>query len=79
MGYPNQQQGDKIPRESRIMSVLDSLEGMMCLRGEERVAESEALVALEDCSGRQFDPDLIERIVPLIKSKPPKFLRSVDG
>jgi response regulator RpfG family c-di-GMP phosphodiesterase len=80
MGYPNQQQGEEIPAASRIVSVLDSMEGMLSL-GEKRHGAllSETLEALEDCSGRQFDPYLIEKIVPLIRSKPPKFLTCLES
>ncbi|MDR3076846.1 MAG: diguanylate cyclase [Synergistaceae bacterium] len=78
MGYPNQQAGQDIPLESRIISVFDSLEGMLCLRGDSRVTVNEALDALEGSSGRHFDPGLIERIVPLIRNKPPQFLRNLE-
>ena len=76
MGYPNQQRGNKIPRESRIISIFDSLESMICLSRDRGFAVDDALTALESCAGNKFDPDLIERTVPLIRKEPPNFLRN---
>jgi diguanylate cyclase (GGDEF)-like protein/PAS domain S-box-containing protein len=79
MGYPNQQQGEEIPAVSRIVSIFDSLEGMLCLNGEHRFSPGEALEALEACAGRQFDPNLIGRIIPRVRSNPPKFLNDTES
>jgi diguanylate cyclase (GGDEF)-like protein/PAS domain S-box-containing protein len=79
MGYPNQQRGDEIPMISRIVSILDSLEGMLSLNGGTgRFSLDRALDTIQACSGRQFDPALTAAIVSRIRSNTPKFLTNVE-
>ncbi|MDR1966078.1 MAG: diguanylate cyclase, partial [Synergistaceae bacterium] len=78
MGYPNQQSGRDIPAASRLVSIFDSLEGMLCLPPKsERLSPEGALASLEACAGRQFDPNMVERVVALIRQDPPKFMTDV--
>jgi diguanylate cyclase (GGDEF)-like protein/PAS domain S-box-containing protein len=77
MGYPNQQRGREIPLESRIISIFDSLEGMLCMNGG--ISERDALSSLEGCAGRQFDPELIGMIIPAIREKPPQFIKNMEN
>jgi diguanylate cyclase (GGDEF)-like protein len=79
MGYPNQQSGHEIPAASRIVSIFDSMEGMLCFNGEGQFNIDYALGALEGSSGKQFDPDLIGKIIPGIKKNPPKFLKNMES
>jgi diguanylate cyclase (GGDEF)-like protein/PAS domain S-box-containing protein len=79
MGYPNQQRGSEIPPESRIISIFDSLEGMFCLRGGDRMRPRDILASLEASAGRQFDPDLIWLIIPAIRDNPPNFFKNMES
>lgn len=79
MGYPNQQGGDEIPRESMIVSVLDCLEGMVSQYGYGNAGIAETIAALEGCAGRQFNPALVEHTVRIIRNEPPKLLSNMES
>ena len=68
-GYPNGLRGDDIPLISRIICVADSLDAMnsnRCYR--QRLSKEIIINELEKNKGRQFDPDIAERTLKLIKN-----------
>ena len=60
-GYPDGLKGREIPVGSRILSVADAFNAITSERIH-RSAKSckEALTEIENCSGAQFDPDVVE-------------------
>ncbi len=79
-GYPNQLKGEAIPHSSRLVSIVDALEGMTSLRlKEERLPLQKAVEAIEASAGRQFDPVLVKEIAGHLRRKPPKFVSDLEG
>jgi diguanylate cyclase (GGDEF)-like protein/PAS domain S-box-containing protein len=74
MGYPNQLRGDEIPYASRLVSILDAVEGMvsLALTGDVLTLE-DAVRSVELCAGRQFDPNLVGEFTEKLVSAPPNF------
>ena len=63
-GYPNGLSGSGIPIESRIILVADAFDAMTSDRHYRTAVTEEAAIAeLLQCSGRQFDPAVIEALV----------------
>ncbi|KOA19749.1 cyclic di-GMP phosphodiesterase response regulator RpfG [Clostridium homopropionicum DSM 5847] len=63
-GYPNGLKEDKIPLISRIVSIIDAYDAMTHHRPyREAMGQSEALEELINCSGTQFDPQLVELFI----------------
>jgi len=61
MGYPHRLSGDQIPVTSRIISIVDAYDVMTNDRPYKRAySKSEAKKELENLSGKQFDPRLVE-------------------
>lgn len=70
-GYPIGLRGEKIPLISRIIAVADAFEAMTAERPyKEKMTVEEAVEELRRCSGRQFDPKIvnlfIEKVVPTL-------------
>ena len=60
-GYPQQLIGKEIPQKSRIISVVDAYDAMITYRAYQRTrSKDEALEELFECSGSQFDPDIVK-------------------
>ena len=60
-GYPLGNAGEQIPLLSRILSVADAFDAMTSDRAyRPALPEEEALRRLADCSGTQFDPQLVD-------------------
>ncbi len=60
-GYPNGLKGDEIPLGARIIAIADAFDAMVSNRAYRKgKTPQEALAILEQCAGRQFDPDLVE-------------------
>jgi diguanylate cyclase (GGDEF)-like protein/PAS domain S-box-containing protein len=79
MGYPNQQRGNGIPMTSRIISIFDSIEGMLSLNPRPaRVTLDKALDSVESCAGRQFDPSIVQKVVAKLRKEPPKFAINLE-
>ena len=66
-GYPDQLAGEAIPIEARIIAAVDSY----CAMTEERVyrkalTHAEAVVELQACRGKQFDPAVADALIAVI-------------
>jgi diguanylate cyclase (GGDEF)-like protein/putative nucleotidyltransferase with HDIG domain len=67
-GYPDGLQGQEIPLEARILSVVDALEAMSSDRPYRKALELEVILSeLQDNAGRQFDPLVIEAVLSIIE------------
>ncbi len=67
-GYPKGLSGDNIPLIARIICVADSLDAMnsnRCYRP--RLTEEVIISELEKNKGKQFDPEVIDHVLKLIK------------
>ncbi|MHB9094991.1 MAG: HD-GYP domain-containing protein, partial [Eubacteriales bacterium] len=60
-GYPAGLSGKKIPLESRILAVADAYDAMTTDRPFRKAKSPQlAIEEMEQLSGAQFDPDLVE-------------------
>jgi len=67
-GYPQGLKGEEIPLLSRIIAVVDAYDAMTNDRPYHAAVSSEAaLEELESCSGTQFDPCIVEKVIEVIK------------
>jgi diguanylate cyclase (GGDEF)-like protein/PAS domain S-box-containing protein len=67
-GYPGGIKGNEIPLLSRILSIIDSYDVMRSGRFYKKpLSKSEAIRELRKCSGKQFDPVLLEQFISLIE------------
>ena len=67
-GYPDGLAGELIPLIARAMCVVDSYDAMSFERPYHRgLTYTECLVELERCKGTQFDPDMVDAFVRVLK------------
>jgi len=67
-GYPRGLKGKKIPKLSRILSILDAYDVMLNGRPYKKKITKEAAIAeLKRFSGTQFDPELVDTFISLIE------------
>jgi diguanylate cyclase (GGDEF)-like protein/PAS domain S-box-containing protein len=67
-GYPEGLAGEDIPLLSRIIAVVDAFDVMTSGRPyKEKMSCEEALKELKNCSGTQFDPQLVDRFIEIIQ------------
>ena len=63
-GYPDGMKGEEIPISARVIAICDSYEAMISDRPyRTALTKDEALAELRHESGKQFDPDLVERFI----------------
>lgn len=63
-GYPNGISKEKIPIMARIISVADTFDAMTSDRAyKEAVSDDLAILEIIKCSGKQFDPVIVEAFV----------------
>ena len=68
-GYPDGIKGEAIPVGARILAVCDSLDVMITGRSyKPPMTKEEIIEEFEICSGRQFDPEVTEKMLKLIKN-----------
>ena len=67
-GYPSGLSGKNIPLLARIIAIADAFDAMTNSRSY-KPAKSivDALGELKKCSGSQFDPDLVDKFIDMIK------------
>ena len=59
-GYPDGLAGEEIPTLARAMAVVDAYDAMSCRRPyKAALTYTECLTELRECSGTQFDPDMV--------------------
>jgi HD domain/GAF domain len=69
-GYPDGLRGDAIPIASRIVFACDAYDAMTTNRSYQPASsETRALAELRDYAGTQFDPQVIERLIPIVEAK----------
>ncbi len=69
-GYPQGLKGEEIPFAARIFAVVDVWDALTSNRPYlETWSREQALVYIQEQSGRQFDPRIVEAFTELIKSK----------
>jgi HD-GYP domain-containing protein (c-di-GMP phosphodiesterase class II) len=69
-GYPDRKAGDEIPLESRIILVCDAFHAMTTDRPyRKRLPADEAFRRLEEGAGTQFDPEVVEVCVRVLRSE----------
>ena len=67
-GYPDGLRGEAIPRLARILSVADSFDAMNSNRAYRKsLPFSACLKELEDNSGTQFDPEVVQAALPVFR------------
>ncbi len=67
-GYPLAIAGKSIPIEDRILAIVDSFDAMTNDRHySQAISTKAAIKELKRCSGKQFDPELIEVFLSIIK------------
>ncbi|GAW30520.1 HD-GYP domain-containing protein [Carboxydocella sp. JDF658] len=67
-GYPDGLKGEEIPIEARIMAIADTYDAMTSDRPyRSRMSKEKAINILLDCRGTQFDPQLVDVFVELIR------------
>jgi two-component system, cell cycle response regulator len=68
-GYPDGLAGEDIPLIARVVAVCDAYDAMVTDRvyraGRER---SLAIAELRDCSGTQFDPEVVEAFISVLEA-----------
>lgn len=65
-GYPRGLKGDKIPRLSRILSIVDAYDVMTHSRPYKGVmSHEEAIDEIICCSGKQFDPEIVDVFIKM--------------
>ncbi len=67
-GYPLGLSGEDIPVECRILSIVDAYDAMTSDRPYRKAMPKDYAVGeLRRCAGSQFDPELVERFIELLK------------
>ncbi|HOO74742.1 MAG TPA: HD domain-containing phosphohydrolase, partial [Tepiditoga sp.] len=67
-GYPQGLKNNEIPLESRIMTIADSWDAMTRDRiYRKALSKEEAIEELVKNKGVQFDPDLVEIFINIVK------------
>lgn len=68
-GYPRRLKAEEIPLTSRIISIVDAYDVMTHDRCYKKaVSKEEAVNELKRCAGTQFDPNLVEIFISIIKN-----------
>lgn len=75
-GYPHGLSGNAIPREARLVAVVDVFDALTNVRAYKRAWPAEDAIAfIEHASGTHFDPELVEAFTDCV----PEILRLFSG
>lgn len=67
MGYPDGLRGEEIPITARILAVIDAYDAMVSDRPYRKGrAPEEAFNEIKRCSGKQFDPEVVEAFIGML-------------
>jgi putative nucleotidyltransferase with HDIG domain len=75
-GYPQRLRGEEIPLTARIFAAVDALDTMI---HERALPISQALEALRQEAGKQFDPRVVEAILKITKERWAEILEKQAG
>jgi HD-GYP domain-containing protein (c-di-GMP phosphodiesterase class II) len=68
-GYPEGLSGEHIPLIARVLAVADSYDAMTSARPYRRAkTKGEAIIELKRCSGTEFDPEIVNAFLEILKS-----------
>ena len=71
-GYPDGLVGEAIPLEARVVSACDAFNAMTTTRSYRKAMPLlDAIGEMQDCAGSQFDPEVVDALVGLIRSARP--------
>lgn len=69
-GYPMELEGEDIPVPCRILTIVDAWDAMTNDRPYRKaMSREEAILEIEECSGIQFDPQIVRVFVDLIRGR----------
>ncbi|MEN6372689.1 MAG: diguanylate cyclase [Armatimonadota bacterium] len=69
LGYPNGLSGKNIPLIARIIGLADAYDAMISDRTyRNALSREDALEEIKRCAGTQFDPELVDLFVEIVKS-----------
>jgi diguanylate cyclase (GGDEF)-like protein len=78
-GYPGGLKGEAIPIEARILSIADAFDAMTSLRPYRApFSYKEAVEELKRCAGTQFDPELVQKFLPIALATTPEEMELVS-
>ena len=78
-GYPDGLKGSRIPLLARMIAVADTFDAMTSDRPYRKaLSVDEAVDELQRCSGTQFDPDISEAFIRVLKSGKIRFVEAFD-
>jgi HD-GYP domain-containing protein (c-di-GMP phosphodiesterase class II) len=67
LGYPVGLKGDQIPIGARILAVIDAFQSMTMEKPYRKsLTAAEAVKELVECSGRQFDGEVVDRFIEVL-------------
>jgi len=70
-GYPSGLAGSSIPMLARIIAIADAFDAMVSERPYRRaLSREQAIEELRRCAGTQFDPELTEAFIRMLRSQP---------
>jgi len=74
-GYPGGLKGKKIPLESRILAVCDSVEAMASDRPYQAALPAQEIIfELKRCAGTQFDPTIVDAFIQVLEREGFQFI-----
>jgi putative nucleotidyltransferase with HDIG domain len=69
-GYPDGLRGDQISFGARIVAILDAYDAMISGRCYQRaITKNRVIVELIKGKGRQFDPDITDLVIPILRGR----------
>jgi putative nucleotidyltransferase with HDIG domain len=67
-GYPHRLRGDTIPYGARILAVVEAYDVMISDTAYKKAASLEEVLAeLNQCSGTQFDPEMVKAFIKIVE------------